>query len=273
MLAGRPAVDAEAEARRQSAERHLSQGRLDDAANFAERARNRMRRLDDRFGLVQSLVPLMRAQVALGRTAAAQRTSEEVLALAAGGRQELFPILAAAGAAMHRGSVGGALDISEQALQRARELGMQMSEPVVVMAMLQAQAGRPDDALATITSLDHQALQHPFAAAVASLIHTVNHMPDEALQCARPTEAAGASYLDHVIASVAAAGAHAQLGHLDDAEAAATEAVNSATNVGDVPATALATAAYAMVTGRRHPAHDDRATLGEGWATVLSMLR
>jgi tetratricopeptide (TPR) repeat protein len=250
----------------------LWQGRLDDAVTAAERARNRMRRLDDRFGLVQSLVPLMRAQVALGRNAAAQRTSEEVLALAAGGRQDLFPVLAAAGAAMHRGALTGALDISEQAIHRARQLGMNMSEPVVVLAMLQAQAGRADEALATITGLDEHSLRQPFAAAVSALVHTVNHLPEQALQ-STVAGVNGASYLDHVIASVAAAGAHAQLGHLADAEAAANGAVASATSVGDVPATALATATYALVTGRRHTAHDDRATLGEGWANVLSMLR
>ena len=55
------------------------------------------------FGLIQSLAALVRAQVALGKTAAAQRSSEELLTLADTGQHGAFPLLAVAGAAMHRG--------------------------------------------------------------------------------------------------------------------------------------------------------------------------
>ncbi|MEY2753779.1 MAG: hypothetical protein RJB65_137, partial [Actinomycetota bacterium] len=78
------------------------QGRIADAHDLAERALGTFRRLGDRFGAVQALSPLLRAQVALGRHAAAQRSSEELSALAEGGRLGPIPLLSVAGAAMHR---------------------------------------------------------------------------------------------------------------------------------------------------------------------------
>ena len=49
----------------------------------------------------------------------------------------------------------------------------------------------------------------------------------------------------------------------------AVAAVARAMSVGDVVATALATAAFQAVTGRTHAAHDDRTPLGDGWQNIL----
>lgn len=250
------------------------QGRLDQALASAERARSRMRRLDDRFGLTQALIPLMRAQVALGRNASAQRTAEELMSLAKFDQRNPFPVLGALGAAMHRGLIGGALSMSEEIVAEAHMSQFRSFEPTVLLAALRAQAGLTEAALAAIDTLDDDTLQHPFAAAIGALVHTVNQLPERALElAARAVPQRGASYLDEVIARVAAAGAHAQLGHLDDAGREADTAAEIAGRVGDVPAMSLATTAYAAVTGRRHRLHDERATLGEGWINVLASLR
>ena len=54
------------------ADLRLWQGQLEEAAELAENARSRFKKLNDKFGLVQALAPLVRAQVGLGRQAAAQ---------------------------------------------------------------------------------------------------------------------------------------------------------------------------------------------------------
>lgn len=45
-----------------------------------------------------------------------------------------------------------------------------------------------------------------------------------------------------------------------------------AIGVGDVVAIRLATGAYRTVTGQQHPAHDERAAIGDGWLTLLPLV-
>ena len=48
---------------------------LAEAANLADQARSRFKRLSNKFGLIQATAPLLRAQIALGQAGAAQRSS------------------------------------------------------------------------------------------------------------------------------------------------------------------------------------------------------
>jgi len=255
------------------ADLRLWQGRLDEASTFAEKARARFKRLDDRFGLIQALAPLVRSQVALGRSAAAQRTSEELVALAETGRQGPLPLLAVAGAAMHRGSAHIAESMAERAAAEMQANGGAAFEPVVVLAMALAQQGRHEEALATIETVSDDGRRHPFTSSVAAIVATVSGLPNEAL--ARATvvfDSEGASYLDQVFAYVAAAGAHAQLGDIEQAELTAQAAVARSMAVGDVVATAIATSTFAAVTGHVHPAFDERTQIGEGWRHIVASL-
>ena len=70
-----PYKDAAVAARaRELTERALATGARSLPAKVAEQARTRFRRLGDKFGMVQALCAMLRAQVALGRSAAAQRS-------------------------------------------------------------------------------------------------------------------------------------------------------------------------------------------------------
>ena len=255
------------------ADLRLWQGQLEDALVHADRARARFRRLNDRFGLIQSLAPLVRSQVALGRNAAAQRSAEELLALAETGQHGPFPLLAVAGAAMHRGNGAIAGMAAERAIDVLREAGANTAEPLVVLAVARAQQGKVEEALALIESVPAHAADHPFTHAATALVLACAHQAEEALEHSDAVwRTPGATYLDEVMAYVAAAGAAEQTGDHRRAVLSAEAAVVRALAVGDVVASALATSAYAAVTGQPHPAHDAHTSLGDGWATVLAQL-
>jgi tetratricopeptide (TPR) repeat protein len=255
------------------ADLRLWQGKLEDAATFADKARQRFKRLNDKFGLSQAMAPLVRAQIALGRHAAAQRTSEELLSLAESSQSGSFALMAVAGAAMHRGNGAVAAATAERALAEIAAIGGEAYEPTVVLALAYAQLGRVEDAMTAIESVPPYGHAHPFTRAVAALVNTVAGLPAEAIEHADAVATAtGATYLDNVFAYLAAAGAYQQLGDLAQATLAAEAAVAGAMAVGDVVATALATTAYQLISGNSHPAFDQRTPLGDGWTTLLALL-
>lgn len=255
------------------ADLRLWQGKLEEAHDLAEKARSRFKRLNDRFGLIQALAPLVRTQVALGRFAASQRSSEELNALAESGRHGPFPLMAVSGAALHRGQPAVALAAAERAIVEMEQNGSNAFEPGIVRAGALLQAGRVDEALVAIESLPPHREDHPFTHAVAALVHMGAGDGVAAIEhAAIVAHADGATYLDRVFALVGAAGGHALEGDRVQAESAAEEAIATAMAVGDVVATGLATATYLAVTGHVHPAHDDRTPLGEGWDRVVQVL-
>ena len=255
------------------ADLRLWQGKLEEAAELAEKARTKFKQLNDKFGLSQSLSPLVRAQVALGRHAAAQRTSEELLALADATQNGPYSLMAVAGAAMHRGNGNVAAAMAERALTEIEAIGGRVFEPMVVLALAYAQQGRTDEALATIECVPDFGADHPFTHAVSALIYTAVGQPAQAIEhTAAVAEAPGATYLDQVFAYVAAAGAHGQMSQAAQAELCAQAAVARAIGVGDVVATALATTTFHALTGLVHPAYDDRTPLGDGWVSLVQRL-
>ena len=160
-------------------------GRLEDAHQLAERARVRFKRLDDRFGLGQALAPLVRSQIALGRTTAAQRTVEELISLSTGSRQGVFPIGAAAGAAMHRGNGAVAVQLAERALTELEHTGGMVFEPTVMLCIACLQVGDIERAETAIADLPDFGRDQPFAAAAAALLATLAHRPEQAIEIGR----------------------------------------------------------------------------------------
>ncbi|MCE9622551.1 MAG: AAA family ATPase [Actinomycetia bacterium] len=255
------------------ADLRLWQGKLEDAASFADKARLRFKRINDKFGMIQAMAPLVRAQVALGRQASAQRTSEELLSIAETSQSGSFALMAVAGAAMHRGNGAVAAATAERALAEIAAIGGEAYEPTVVLALAYAQLGRVEDAMAAIESVPSYGHAHPFTRAVNALVDTAAGLPAEAIQHADAVATAtGATYLDNVFAYLAAAGAYQQMGDSEHAALSVEAAVARAMAVGDVVATALATSAYQLISGSAHPAHDSRTLLGEGWTTLLALL-
>lgn len=255
------------------ADLRLWQGKLEEAGALAERARTRFKQLNDKFGLVQSLAPLVRSQVALGRNAAAQRSSEELLTLADTANNGPYPLMAVAGAAMHRGNADVAVAMAERAIVEIEAMGGRAFEPKVVLSLGFAQLGRLDDALTTLESIPEQGTDHPFTHAVTALVLAATGAAQRALtHSAAVTDLPGATYLDQVFAYVAAAGACAQLQQPAQAELNAQAAVARALSVGDVVATALATTLFGAITGMTHPAFDEHTSLGTGWTRLVHAL-
>jgi len=255
------------------ADLRLWQGNLEEAADLAERARTRFKKINDKFGLVQSLAPLLRAQVGLGRHAAGQRTAEELLTLADTSQNGPAPLMAVAGAAMHRGNPNVAAAMAERSLAEIDAIGGRLFEPLLVLALAYAQQGRIDEALVTLESVPAEGSDHPFTHAVSALIYTAAGQPEVAIGHADAvTLAPGATYLDQVFAYVAAAAAAMQMGNAGQAELTAQAAVARALAVGDVVAIALSTEIFHAVTGTVHSAQDERTQLGEGWTTLVQLL-
>ena len=256
------------------ADLRLWQGHLEEALSFAEQARQRFRRLGDKFGLVQSLSALIRVQVALGRTSSVQRSSEELLTLAEASPLGPVPLLAVAGAAMHRGDGATAEGLVERAIAQMVDMRAGSFEALVVRAIAQAQQGRLDEALVTIEQVDETSVDHPFAMVGRALVHALAGEAELAVEEAEVIASTpGSTYLDRAIAATAAAGAHARLGHAESAAAVLDQALEACLPVGDVVATALLQRTYLHVVGVAHrsgagePSH-----LGPGWQQVVASL-
>ena len=173
---------------------------------------------------------------------------------------------------MHRGSGTTAVAIAERAVEAMRANGTSPYEAQVIVALGLAQQGRVDEALAAAEQVVAEHPDHPFVMAAAALCETAAGLPQRAIEHATAVaSSSGATYLDQVFALVASAGAAAQQGDTSRAEANATAAVARATEVGDVAATALATATLSSLTGNGL-AGVDRTHLGDGWATLVRSL-
>ena len=256
------------------ADLRLWQGKLDQAMALAEAARQKFRKLNDKFGLINSLAPLVRAQVATGQWNNVQRSMEELLALAETSAMGPMPLMAVAGAAMHRGDGATALALANRAAAAVRMMGGAMNEPSIIAALGAAQLGQIDDALALVDELEIGKSQHPFADSVSSVVLAMAHEPQRAL--AHATEALGApgaTYLDRIFANIGAGSAHLQLGEQARAEEAFQAASAMATAVGDVVAIALTTHARQRVLGDDGNAgNDDDGNLADGWRRVVEAL-
>jgi class 3 adenylate cyclase/tetratricopeptide (TPR) repeat protein len=255
------------------ADLRLWQGDLGEAANLADQARSRFKKLNDKFGLIQATAPLLRAQIALGQAGAAQRSTEELLTLADMSVQGPFPLMAVAGAAMHRGDGATAVAIADRAIAETDELNGSAFEPHIARLVGLLQLGRIDEARIAFAELQPHELTNPFANGAGALLYATLGSPIEALGYAgEVAQAAGATYLDEVFAYVGAASAHTQLGNKPQATLSIEAAVVRALDVGDVVAIALATNAYQHLIGRPHPAFDQPTQLEAGWLTVIDNL-
>ena len=252
----------------------LWQGNLEDAVSLAESARARFRRTGDRFGEIQAMAPLLRAQVATGRTAAATRGLEELVAPDSGYGATPFPFLVAAGVAVHSGDGQRGLGLADEAVARMSLMEGGADEPYVLRALALAQVGRVSDAVEALAELDGPAATHPFATSARVLLCALDGRPHDAIaEMERLVTQVGATYLDSIVAHVGAGAAHAAVGDIAAARHHLVEAVERAVGAGDVVATALAGSAHLAVLGEPHVhGTGDPAVLGAGWRCVVDGL-
>ncbi len=251
----------------------LWSGQIEAAAALAEQALNKFKRLGDGFGLRQALTVLGRTQVAV-RDPNVSRTTEALLAQTGDLDQPAFSLLAAAGIAMHAGDGKTTVLLAEEAVRRLNETFADPNESRVVLAVGLAQTGRYDEAHTTLAQVSLGPDAHPFMQAAVALVAALQGRSGEAIEAAtRVSDVGGHTYLDGVIAGVAAAASAASEGDAGAARTWLEGAVSLATATQDQVATALALCAHQHVLG---VAHERGAgvvdALGPGWRSVVDAL-
>ena len=215
----------------------LWSSRFVEAEELSRRALTSFRQIGDKFGAVQALSPRMRALVALGRTHEAERGIEESLAMSDSFGNLSFPMMAAAGTAVHLGLGDRGLTISQQAVDRSVAMGADGSESRITLALALCQVGRADDAMAM---LDQVETSTPYLLSVRALARAITADPSGAIEDAERVVAdGGSSYLDRVIAGTAGAAAKLQLGQRVAAATDLEQAYATASEAGDVVAREL----------------------------------
>jgi tetratricopeptide (TPR) repeat protein len=244
----------------------LWRGQLDDAGAAAERALAGFRRIDDRFGMVQALSTLNRVYAALGRVAEADRSVEEVLALSGSFGELAYPLIAAAGTAMHLGNGRRAAEFSAEAVSRLDTTGANVDEGRVITAYGRLLDGDADATLAQLLDVDVD--RSPFALAARATAHAILGDREQALADARAVESMDSvSYWDLTVAQVAAAAAAAG----DEAERRRDDLVAAVGRLEDVAVTSYAADVLDRL-GRGSDVREDRHPPFGGWATVAASL-
>jgi tetratricopeptide (TPR) repeat protein len=242
--------------------------RFVEAEELSRRALTSFRQIGDKFGVVQALAPRMRALVALGRTHEAERGIEESLAMSESFGDLSFPMMAAAGTAVHLGLGDRALSISEHALDRSLAMGADGAESRITLALALCQVGRADEALAVLDVVENAT---PYLLSVRALARAITGDPSGSIDDADLVAAdAGASYLDRVIAGMSAGAAAMHLGQRDDAVARFDDASSTARATGDVMARELVGLTRSVVL--HEPSHQEAGHLGSGWRSVAASL-
>ncbi len=248
-------------------------GQFAEAERLSRRALGVLRALGDRFGIVQALAPRMRALVALGRTQEAERGLEEAVALSAAFGDLAFPMMAAAGTAVHLGLGDRAVQLGEDAVARVQRMRADGSEARVTLALGWCQVGRPEDALGTLMEVTSDTPYSMAARAVASAMAGDGRA---AMSDADGVHAAaGSTYLDRVLADLAAAAALLADGDRDGVVARLDRARATAEEAGDSVARSLVGAAStAFIGGDGVPTLGDPGDgpLGDGWQRVVTGL-
>jgi class 3 adenylate cyclase/tetratricopeptide (TPR) repeat protein len=242
----------------------LWRGQLDDARAAAERSLAGFRKIDDRFGVVQALSTLNRVYVALGRAAEADRSVEEILALSGSFGELAYPLIAAAGTAMHLGDGSRAADFSTEAVSRLDTTGANVDEGRVIAAWGRLLQGDADGTLAQLLEVDVD--RSPFALAARATALGVLGDRDRALIDVKAVESMDSvSYWDRTMAQVAGAA----LASGDEADRRRDELAATVTALEDVVLTGYASDVLVRL---GHETLEPRVPPHGGWASVAAAL-
>jgi hypothetical protein len=248
-------------------------GNLDAAASLAEQARAKFKRLGDGYGLAQALAVLGRTQVALGDPNVS-RTIEMLVSKAEPFGDSPYPYLAAAGIAMHGGDGKTAVTYADEAASRFVHMRANAGESLIIRAVGLAQTGDFDGARIALADLEGDIADHPFAQAATALVAALDGRPNDAIKAAELVASAdGHTYLDGVVARLAAGAASATRNDPEGARHWLNDSVAQATASQDMVATALALLAYEHVLGDAHESGPGNlGALAAGWRNVIAAL-
>ncbi len=214
----------------------LWRGDAEEAARQATEAQQVFASIDDRTGQVRAMLPLVRALAATGRIDEAERTVEEVEALAPAlpepAMQHLGPVLAA-GTAVYLGQGPRA----HEAITRAQAgVGGSSVELEVLAGLSHLLLGQTDEALNALegawSAADGIGLRANAGSALA-LARAVAAMPDEAEAVLAELAGGEGTYLDRQIAAWARGFVLLQQGDLDRSGAVLADAVRAADATSD----------------------------------------
>ena len=255
----------------------LWSGRVDEALALGLKAQSGFRTLGDRFGEAQATGLLVRAHVAAGRPADAQRDLEHMGAMADTDPRRAFVALVQAGAAAHAGEPGRVLAATEQAMAFGSLDGIGLSELWAAVGLARLQLGDGDgaaEAAARAVETDPDA-PYPVAVQAAAAV-ACGDLVTACEMAARVLLNTGASYLDRVVAASAGALARVGEGELDAAALLVAEAAATAASTQDALASAMATATQSMVAaagdGDGDGGLDVPAGLPPAWATAWATM-
>jgi len=187
---------------------------------------------------VLALAPGMRAHAALGRSQEAERGIEEVLSLGEGFGDLAFPMMAAAGTAVHLGLGDRAVVVGESAVARCDAMRADGAEARVTLALARCQVGEAEEALGLLLDVG---LERPYPRAVHAVASSMVGDDRTAIADADAVLADSSStYLDRILADVAAAAAAIRCGDEGDARQRLERARTTAADAGDVVASGLA---------------------------------
>lgn len=243
----------------------LWSGQFVEAEQVSRRAVAGFRAISDRFGLVMALAPRMRALAALGRSQESERAIEEVLSLGEGLGDLAFPKMAAAGAAVHLGLGERAIVVGESAVSQTEAMGADGSEARVTLALAHCQVGDAERALTLLLEVD---LDRPYPLAVHSIASSMVGDDDTSIADADAVwDDHGATYLDRILADVAAAAAEWRKGDDRASIDRLDRARELADGTGDV--IALGIASCAADTLLQGGANDEAFHIGPGWHRLI----
>jgi hypothetical protein len=173
--------------------------------------------------------------------------------------------MAAAGASIHLGLGDRASSIAESAVEQTEAMEADGSEARVSLALAKCQIGEPEEALAVLLDV---ALDRPYPLAVHAVASAMVRDDDRAVTDADAVWADhGATYLDRILADVAAAAAEARRGGDEAAVERLDRARETAEQTGDVVAVGIA--ACAADTLLEAGAHDEVFHIGPGWHRLI----
>lgn len=252
---------------------HVSRwrGNLTEALEGAKAARTAFRRIGDPLGLTQALSVLVRVQVALGQFDDARRSGNEIMSVAETSPLGSIPVIAVAGAAMHRGLAHHALRRVITAEDAMVVSQISNDEPALIRALATAQLADFDDAARVLAALGPRGSATPMARAVGAVVDVGLGHADRALAAADTVRAdPRSSYFDRALAELAAVSALAQTGHHAEAVSCAHQARERVRHVGDVIATDLFLLIARRLDGESLDEQAD--TPASGWIPMLNAL-
>ena len=193
-------------------------GRIDEAARRAGEAQRIFRLIGDRYGEIQAATTIARTLAAQGLSVDALRTAEEAIGLATPIGQGTLAQSVAASVAMYAGQSARAVAHARQALDAPDVPPGFGYDAYVTLALAHLQQGDVDQAMVHAQQAAPSGPTTRNGTQALALVTAAIGRAADAVPIAESVDGmTAATYMDHFLAGLALALAHAQLGSREDA--------------------------------------------------------